>query len=254
MNNVIAAIRMLMFVAGTLVLVPLIMMVRAFRPGMPPAWLWHRYACFVFGIKVRFTGVRAQGALPTVFISNHLSYLDIIVMAGRLKARFVAKSEVGHWPVFGFLARLQRTIFIHRTRTALDDSRHMILQALREGDDIILFAEGTSTDGRTVLPFKASLLEVLYVGIAAQVQPVAITLEKVDGQKPASQDLRDIYAWWRPETTLAPHLWNFAKTKGAELSVHYLPVLAPASFADRKALTAAAHDAVLQVVMAGEGG
>lgn len=249
MNNVTAAIRMLLFVAGTLVIVPLIIVIKAMKPGLPPTWLWHAYACLVFGIKLRFIGEKAKGDIPTVFVSNHLSYLDIIALGSSYKGVFVAKSEVANWPVFGFLSKLQNTIFIRRTREALSDSTNQISDVLRDGYDVTLFAEGTSTDGRAVKPFKASLFEMFYSGqVRAQIQPVALVLEEVSGKRPDDQTVRDIYSWWRPETTLAPHLWAFAKAGGAQLAVHYLPVLDIARYADRKALAEAAHKAVAQVV------
>jgi 1-acyl-sn-glycerol-3-phosphate acyltransferase len=80
--------------------------------------------------------------------------------------------------------------------------------------------------------------------VDGMVQPVAIVIESVDGKNPDEQAVRDLYAWWKPEDTLAPHLWTLAKTSGANLSVHFLPVIDPKAFPDRKALAQAATQSV----------
>lgn len=254
MHSFFAVIRLLGFVLGSCVFVPWAWLMRELRGGknVDSAKLFHKMACFVLGIKVRIVGTpRERGDTPTVFISNHLSYLDILVLGSHLNARFVAKAEVADWPVFGAFAKTQRTIFIQRTRTALEGAKDMIGDAVRDGFNIILFAEGTSTDGREVKPFKAGLFEMLYEGqVDALVQPVAIVIENIGGRAPHDQSVRDTYAWWKPDDTLAPHLWAFAKAGGATISVHYLPVLDPKNFADRKGIAGATTQAVAQVLAA----
>lgn len=246
MNYALATLRMLAFVIGTLVTVPFIMVLVKLTGSVQWAKIWHGMACWIFNIKVTHRGVpRDHGDTPTMFVSNHLSYLDIIVMGAHMDAIFVAKSEVADWPVFGFLAKLQKTVFIRRSREAMNESKDMIGNVLRESNNVILFAEGTSTDGRSVLPFKAGLLEVMYEpDIDAQLQPIAIVLDKVGGKDPSDQQVRDWYAWWRPEDTLAPHLWNFARVGGAHLTIHYQLPLDPKNFADRKALAQAATESI----------
>lgn len=246
MSYVFAIFRMLAFVIGTLIIVPFVIIFIRLTGSVQWAKMWHGMACMVFNIKVRHVGVpRDHDETPTLFVSNHLSYLDIIVMGAHMDAIFVAKSEVADWPIFGFLAKLQKTIFIRRTREAMNESKIMIGNVLRAGNNVILFAEGTSTDGRSVKPFKAGLLEVMYEpDIAAQLQPVAIVLDSVGGKNPDDQTVRDTYAWWRPEDTLAPHLWAFAKAGGAHLTIHYQLPIDPKDFHDRKALAQAASESV----------
>jgi len=238
--------RMLAFIIGTLLTVPVILVMKKITGNLEWTQLWHGMAARVFNINVRFMGMpRDHGDTPTVFLSNHISYLDIVVMGSTATGVFVAKSEVAGWPLFGFLAKIQNTIFIRRTREALEESKQKISAALHAGNNVILFGEGTSTDGRNVLPFKAGLLEVMYEpGLDALLQPVAIVIERVGGKTPDDQKVRDTYAWWKPEDTLAPHLWNFACAGGVDILVHYQIPLDPKDYPDRKALAQAATEAV----------
>ena len=207
--------------------------------------------CTLFGLKARVIGQPASGGgTPVIYLSNHLSYLDVMVLGSLLPARFIAKSEVAHWPVFGPLCRLQNTVFIERTHAALQGMARVVAALVGQGLDVALFPEGTSTDGQSVKNFKHGLLEAFYSeGGRALVQPVAIVLEQVGGTPvEGRQDLRDIYAWWRPETTLIPHLWAVACTKNFNIAVHFLPPLDPAQFEGRKELGQAAYESVRAIV------
>ncbi len=259
MGNFSAVMRFMLFIAGTLVLLVPHLVVRAVTGNLGMTRAWHRFACFCFGIRARYNGTPRQPnpdkstARPVIFLCNHISYLDIIVLGAGLDAIFVAKSEVASWPAFGFLSKTQNTIFIPRKRAALEASKKAIADVLHQGRNIILFGEGTSTDGRTVLPFKPGLLDILFDGgAAADIQPVAITIESINGKPPLDQPTRDTYAWWRPEDTLAPHLWNFAKSGGAVIAVDFLPPLTPSDFPDRKALATRAHDGVAAILAAAQ--
>lgn len=214
----------------------------------------YRFLTRLIGLNIRTTGNLADADKPVLFVANHLSYLDIVALNSLMPCRFVAKSEVSRWPVFGALAKAQNTVFITRTRTALDAAKRTLADILKAGGRIVVFAEGTSTNGLSVKPFKPGLFDAVYeTGVEAFVQPVAIVLEKVDA-KPAGGDgeVRNMYAWWRLEDTLAPHLWSFLAGKGADISIHFLPPLDPAGFPDRKKLASAAHALIAEKVEAGE--
>lgn len=121
-----------------------------------PHW-YHRQVCRLMGIEVRVEGAVA-GDHPVLLVSNHTSWLDIPVLSAVAPVSFVAKKEVGSWPFVSALARLQRTVFVDRTRrSAAGETASEIIDRLRTGDKIVLFAEGTSSDGNRVLPFKTSL-------------------------------------------------------------------------------------------------
>jgi 1-acyl-sn-glycerol-3-phosphate acyltransferase len=206
--------------------------------------LWQKGICFVFGIKVIVEGTPLKNK-QTLFICNHISYLDIPVLASVLRASFVAKKEVAGWPVFGTLARLQQTAFISRSRADAQKEKNALTTMLNEGKSLILFPEGTSTDGRIVVPFKSSLF-----GMALDdnrndmlVQPVTLRVEEVDGKSPDDQTARDLYAWYG-DMTMPPHLKDFTAGKGAIIRVIFHDPVDPKAFSDRKTLSDACWIAV----------
>lgn len=210
----------------------------------------------LFGFPPNVVGRDAGGqGRPVFYAANHVSYLDVIAIGSVIDGWFVAKSEVADWPLFGMLAKIQRTVFIRRVRTAIDAGKDAVAEILRSGRSAVIFAEGTSTDGANVKPFKPGLFDALYEsGVDALVQPVAVVLDTVEGKKVGSDAvLRDRYAWWRPEHTLVPHLWAFACTVRTGVTLHFLPPLDPRDYPDRKALAMAAQKAVQAAVEAGAG-
>ena len=119
---------------------------------------YHRLMCRVLGIRPRRSRHELSTHRPTLFVANHTSYLDIEIMGAAIEGSFVAKAEVARWPIFGWLAKLQRTIFVERAdRAGAARQRDEIRRRLDEGDNLILFPEGTSGDGIHVLPFKSTL-------------------------------------------------------------------------------------------------
>ena len=210
-------------------------------------YIWQKGVCWIFRIKVKVSGAPIS-LKQTVFCSNHISYLDIPVIGSVLKASFVAKSEVETWPVFGFLSKLQQTVFISRKRTDTHKAAEKIEVSLNEGKNIILFPEGTSSDGSAVMPMKASMLSPIAGLKNASVQPFTILVKKVDGMDVAAnqndaQVLRDAYAWYG-DMDLAPHLWSFAQHKGAEIELIFHEPIAADSAGDRKALTALCEEKI----------
>ena len=121
-----------------------------------PHW-YHRQVCRIVGIRLTIEGAVAaeQGVL---LISNHVSWLDITVLSAVAPVSFVAKQEVASWPFVSWLAKLQRSVFVDRTRrNQVGDKANEILSRLANGDHMVLFAEGTSSDGNSVVPFKTAL-------------------------------------------------------------------------------------------------
>ena len=121
-----------------------------------PHW-YHRQVCRLIGVRLSIDGAVAQDK-PVLLVSNHTSWLDIPVLSAVAPVSFVAKKEVAGWPFVTWLAKLQRSVFVDRARRgAVGDSTSEIMRRLEAGDTIVLFAEGTSSDGNRVLPFKTSL-------------------------------------------------------------------------------------------------
>ncbi|MEI9866449.1 MAG: lysophospholipid acyltransferase family protein [Limisphaerales bacterium] len=182
--------------------------------------------------------VQCAGTLPThgLLISNHVSYVDILVLASLMPTMFVAKREVKSWPVMGFLSQLAGTLFIDRQRrTHVGEVNNEIQAALNDGALVIVFPEGTSSNGRNVLPFKSSLLEP-----AAQ-QKHPLTIARInyvleDG------GLDEETAYWG-EAVFFPHLLNLLSRPKIRASVHFTPVEHRSP--DRKQLAQQLHIAVL---------
>ncbi|MGE5212300.1 MAG: lysophospholipid acyltransferase family protein [Nitrospirota bacterium] len=163
-------------------------------------WLhrWSRFACLVLGIRIK-TG----RSMPSsgLLVSNHLSYIDIIGLSSIRPCVFVAKSDVAMWPLFGWLARAAGTIFVDRKRRlASGRAVDVIRDAIAGGSVVVIFPEGTSSDGATVLPFKSALLESV-VQVRCPVTAAAIDYALDDGS------VADEVCYWR-DMTLLPHLLN----------------------------------------------
>ncbi len=200
--------------------------------------LWHAAACRLFSIKITVEG-QPETDRQTIYLSNHLSYMDIPTLGNCIPAAsFVAKADVAKWPIFGFLSTLQQTAFISRSRHDAAKEKNSLDHMLATGKSLIIFPEGTSSDGRTVLPFKSSLFSLAFTEGSREpltLQAITITLLKMDEKSPDDQSVRDLYAW-HGDMTLAPHFWDFAKSKGATLLVRFHPPRHAADYTDRKAL------------------
>mgnify|MGYP006280917627 CR=1 FL=1 len=209
--------------------------------------LWHKAVCCIFGIKVSIKGDMPPTDKLILFVSNHLSYLDIPVIGQYLRAYFVAKDDVSDWPFFGFLTRLQKTIFIKRTIRGLKKAGEDIKQHLEDNKSLVVFPEGTSSRGESVLPFKSSLFDALEDNsLKKQVilQPFTVRIIKVNGKTPAKEDpIRDYYAW-HGDMALLPHLWEFAKSKGAHIELSFHSPIHPDLSDGRKTLSQAAFRSV----------
>jgi 1-acyl-sn-glycerol-3-phosphate acyltransferase len=157
-------------------------------------------------LRVLRIDVIATGQTPRAQIvaANHLGYVDILVLAAESPVVFVAKHEVRDWPFFGWFARMAGTRFIDRAKRG-DVARVAgeLAPALNAGVSVVLFLEGTSTDGRTVLPFKSSLLQPA-VQNNWPVLPAALAYAVGPNRSAANE-----VCWWG-DMTLAPHLWNLA--------------------------------------------
>ncbi len=249
-----AAGRLLSFCALTLAALPVQAILLALRRPMAatlPRW-YHGKCLRLLGVRVAVSGTPSRAA-PTLFVSNHSAYLDIIVHGALIEGSFVAKSEVRDWPLIGLLARLQRSVFVVRRASAVRDHMQNMRDRLESGDRLVLFAEGTSSDGNRVLRFNSSLFSAAEPDVAGKpvtVQPVAISYTRLDGM-PLGRHLRPLVAWYGA-MELVDHLWRMAGLGRTAALVQFLQPVTIAAFADRKELSAycerqvaAAHAAAL---------
>lgn len=197
----------------------------------------HWLAARVVGLCVRGEGEIATGK-SIFFVSNHVSYFDIIALGSILQGNFVAKSDVATWPIFGPLARLCGTLFIERRSTGAIKQVDIIRSRLERGDSLIVFPEGTSSDGSRVLPFKSTLFAAVE-GKAIIVQPISIHYSRLNGM-PIGRAYRPFYAWYG-DMDLAPHLWSALSLGVAEVVIRFHAPVRASTFSDRKTLAKYCH-------------
>lgn len=187
---------------------------------------YHGLICRILGVCITTIGRRADVA-PLLIVSNHVSWLDISVITAVAPVVFVAKREVGTWPLFGLLARLQRSVFVDRERRQKTrDVNGEIARRLASGDAVLLFAEGTSSDGNRVLPFHSALIgaardAVATVGAAKQVwiQPMSVAYTAGHGL-PLGRPNRPIVAWYG-NMSLLPHLRHLVAIGAIDVTVSW---------------------------------
>ena len=193
--------------------------------------IWARSILFGLGIKLVVRGTPTL-ATPTLFIANHSSYLDIVILSALTRATFVSKASVANWPIFGWLSRVQGTIFIDRTRGQARKQADALADHAKAGGNLILFAEGTTSDGNRLLPLKSSLLGVAQYMQA--VQPITLAFTAMDGLPPG-RTFRYMYAWTGDES-MPPHLIRLLLQGEMEVMVTFhTPITTDLD--NRKALT-----------------
>ncbi|MCP4185810.1 MAG: 1-acyl-sn-glycerol-3-phosphate acyltransferase [Hyphomicrobiales bacterium] len=176
-----------------------------------PYW-FHRILLCLIGVRVIVHG-SFSSAHPLLLICNHISWLDIPVMGSIDELSFIAKTEVGNWPVISQLAKMQGTVFVNRQR-GIDTANQAdsIASRLLAGDVMVLFAEGTTGDGNRILPFKSSLLGAAQYAIRQShidkvaVQPVAISYSRLHGL-PLGRRYQSETSW-PGDVPLAKHAFN----------------------------------------------
>lgn len=178
---------------------------------------------------------------PTLFVCNHISYVDILILS-ILPGRFVAKQEVKKWPLVGHLATLQNTLYIERKRQAIDEGTKLLEAPLKNGENLILFPEGTTTDNCRVLPFKSSFFD-LATKNDLWVQPVSIAYVGLNGM-PMPHIFRKECGWFSEKIELMPHLWFITQLGRVQAVITLHEPLKSSEFRSRKELAKAAEDAV----------
>lgn len=191
----------------------------------PAPRLWHRFVLKLLGMRVHRQGdIAAQR--PLMLAANHISWTDIMVLGSLADIHFIAKAEVRGWPVFGALARLQRTIFVDRAaRGRSAEQAREIAARMADGDPMVLFAEGTTSDGGRVLPFNATLFAGAALArgagedAAVWVQPVAIAYTRLHGMAMGRHQRHRLA--WIGTMTLLPHMFALLREGAADVEVHF---------------------------------
>ncbi|TIN34488.1 MAG: 1-acyl-sn-glycerol-3-phosphate acyltransferase [Mesorhizobium sp.] len=214
-------------VAGSLILVPL--QILSMKTGL---WretfilkIWHRLIIRALGMRIHVKGTLSNRR-PLLVASNHVSWTDIMVLGSMADVTFIARADMAGWPLIGMLSKLQRTVFIERERKrSSGDQASEIASRMAKGDAMVLFAEGSTSDGNMILPFKSTLFGAASMAIsegAAEtvfIQPVAIVYTRLHGV-PLGRRHRPIAAWIGDED-LMPHLKVLMAEGGLDVEVHF---------------------------------
>jgi lyso-ornithine lipid O-acyltransferase len=217
-----------------------------------PVW-FHRFALKVMDIRVHVKG-ELSAERPVLVLSNHVSWIDIIALSTVMTTSFVAKSEVATWPIFGTLARLQRSVFVDRQKRGETGRVNAEIAArLAEGDPIVLFAESTTSDGNRILPFRSALVGAAHQALTAGaaddcvwLQPVALSYHGADGL-PTGRSGR-VRIGWYGDMDMLPHLAGILRGGPLDITISFAPPIACRTDSDRKALTLQAEAAVRRMV------
>lgn len=226
-SNIRMALVILTVLAVTLIMVPIqyfLMLVSKPLSRKIPV-LWHRFLLLLVGVRVHVHGAPTKQR-PLMFVANHISWSDIIVLGSVCELCFIAKDDVKSWPGINYLAMLQRTVFVNRKRRS-DTSNQVnsISERLLQGDPMVLFAEGTTGDGNKLMPFKSALFGAPQAALLDDkveeilIQPVAIAYNTLHGM-PLGR-YHQAQASWPGDVALGPHLLNFLRQGSYDVDVAF---------------------------------
>ncbi|WP_292930949.1 lysophospholipid acyltransferase family protein [Novosphingobium sp. PASSN1] len=224
-------LRGIALVVTMLICVPLHYLYRIVHYGSPFPKLFLFIAARIIGARVRVHGVPLKR--DVFYISNHLSWVDILALGGASGTAFVAKAELSQAPVVGWLARMNRTVFVSREdRMGVADQINRLKEALADNWSITVFPEGTCTDGKSLLPFKTSMLRVLEPPPpGVMVQPVVLDYGQV----------AEWIGWIGTEDGISNSKRILSRRGSFRLEVHFLEPFDPQGLAGRKAIAAEAR-------------
>ncbi|MEO0030932.1 MAG: hypothetical protein RIS94_690 [Pseudomonadota bacterium] len=225
------ALRLSGLLLALLVCLPLHFVWRTIHYGSPIPMLFLRMAARLAGARVKVHGTHLRR--DVFFIANHVSWVDILALAGASGTAFVAKAELERAPVVGWLAKLNRTVFVSREdRMGVADQINRLKEALADNWSVTVFPEGTTTDGKSLLPFKTAMLRVLEPPPAGVlVQPVLLDYGR----------LGEWIGWIGEESGLANALRVLARRGSFPLHIHFLDPFDPRDHSGRKAIAAEAR-------------
>ena len=248
------AIALVVYAAATLLGIPAQWI--ALKLNLPlRRWIpmyYHKFCLVLLGVRVSVRGT-PSAERPLMYVANHCSYIDIPVLSSITPLVFTAKSEIARWPVVGLLARLQRTVFVDRSRRhATGDVNKEIASRMADGDPVVLFGEGTSSDGNTVLPFRTALFgavrDALGDGGRVHMQPVSLAYTRLHGL-PMGRQFRPVAAWYG-DIGLTRHFFRVLREGAIDVIVTFGPIISVDAEADRKSLARAAEASVRRMTAA----
>ena len=204
--------------------------------------VWHRVVVSLIGLRITVHG-EVDSRRPLLIAANHASWQDIMVLGAIADVVFIAKSDVRRWPVFGALAKMQKCIFVEREqKRRTGDQVNEIAARLIDGEIVVLFPEGTTSDGNRMLEVKSSLFGAAASAVPhspsgiVHVQPVAIAYTRIHGMVMGRYH-RPV-ASWPGDIGLMPHLLGVLKTGALDVDVHFGPAVDYDATSKRKEVSA----------------
>lgn len=196
---------------------------------------WARSALFLMGVRVESDGPPPPPG--SLLVSNHLSYLDVLVLWSRVPATFVSKAEVRHWPVLGWAVTAAGTLYLERERrTAVKPMVDAVAERLALGETVVFFPEGTSSPGQELLPFRPSLFEAARA-VGGRVHVASLAYATDDPTTPASETV----AWWG-DAPFAAHFLGLLTLPRVRARLRFAPT--PVEADDRKEISRLARHAM----------
>lgn len=238
------ALFLILITPVTIFLIPFqwVMIRLRLRAGLLLPMIYHRFVTRLMGLKIRIHGAPLTSG-PRLFLSNHVSWLDIVALSTALPVSFVARADVASWPIFGLFAKLQQTVFVDRTRKmATKLAVNRVAERFRSGEAILLFAEGTTSDGQRVLDFRPALLGAISNNEAHEpvmVQPIAIHYQSRAGMRLRRFDTPDIA--WYGDMDLIPHFAGILRGPPIIIDIWFGEPFRPDEVKDRKSLARSAR-------------
>ena len=246
-------LRLLVFLPLTIFLVIIFLIFKAILKPLNlnyPVFLirksWSVLILRLFGLKLKVIGKQSYNS--TIFVSNHISWTDILVIQSVLDIIFVAKSDVKKMPGLGFLASIANTVFIDRNPQKISKDSLILKKKIEKGELICFFPEGTSTDGLRVLKFKSGFFQLLFDRIYNQneyikkVQPLSIYY-KVHNKNLS----KDFYGWWGSMSIIS-HITKILCLSSGSVELKFHDSLNSEEFNDRKEIALAAENTIAKYI------
>ena len=204
--------------------------------------VFHKILLKILGVKVKLIGQNTR-VRPLILAGNHTSYLDIIILGSIMPICFIAKDDIKHWFLFGFLAKMQNTIFIKRKNYKTLESLNSISKELDNKSAVVLFPEGTTNSGKKVLNFKSSLFNLFENNNTLRLQNFSLCYTHVNDM-PIDNRTRPQISWYG-DMNIISHLSNFLKISCVNATVVFHPIL-PLKGLDRKSISVSSVKQVKQ--------
>ncbi len=240
MRNLIAIIRLILLIIHTFLTVFISSITNVILPYKFHSIIlgnWYKFVLWLFNFRIEINGNIPKN-LGILVVSNHCSYMDVMVIASAIPAHFTPKSNIKKWPIIGQMVNVSLPIYINRTNIrTLPEQNQKVTKALNNGRNIVIYPEGTTNNGSEVYRFKSGAFSFLSEEPSAKdiaVQPVSIVYSQYNNTKLAL-GVNSPVAWFGDEKLL-PHIWKMLKTHTCIVQLTFLPQVYLKDFASRKDL------------------